>query len=288
MTFADFCRMHGLLVDGVEAGRWVRVPTEDHPRKKNGAYKWLGDVGWVQNHATMVEPAMWRDEATGQHKTASNAAIMREVKAQEERTARAWQKAAQMAHELVASAVSETHEYLELKGFHGARGLVNRDGSLIVPMRDWKTNDLRGVQVIRWLSDERRYEKKMLFGMRAKGAVFRIGSPRAARTWLVEGFATGLSVEAALATRRLSDAVLVCFSAGNIAYMAQHIKGAGFVFADNDESRTGEVVARKSGLAWCMSDVVGWDANDLHKANGVWAVASCMAGARIHEAAEMA
>ena len=58
MMFDAFCRAHGLLVDGIEAGRWVRVPTEDHPRTRNGAYKYLGDVGFVQNHATMTEVAV--------------------------------------------------------------------------------------------------------------------------------------------------------------------------------------------------------------------------------------
>ena len=40
----------------------MAVPTDDHPRKRNGRYRWLGDVGWVQNWATMQEPAMWRSE----------------------------------------------------------------------------------------------------------------------------------------------------------------------------------------------------------------------------------
>jgi hypothetical protein len=38
MSFQDFARSHGLLVDDVIMDKWVRVGTEDHPRKQNGAY----------------------------------------------------------------------------------------------------------------------------------------------------------------------------------------------------------------------------------------------------------
>lgn len=279
MQFADFCRAHGLIVDHIEAGRWVRVPTVDHPRKRNGAYKWLGGVGFVQNHATMVEVAAWRDEASEPAKLAS---VAQEVKAFERKVEQGWARAAQTAAALIKSCVQREHEYLTLKGFPLVRGLVSAEGALVVPMRDWQSGALVGAQVIRWIHDERSYEKKMLFGMRAKGAVFRIGPPRARRTWLVEGYATGLSVDAAIAVRRLSEAVLVCFSAGNLKYMASKLKGDVRVFADNDASGTGERIARETGLPWCMADQVGQDANDMHKADGVWAVAQ-----RMTEAAEV-
>ena len=45
-----------------------------------------------------------------------------------------------------------------------------------------------------------------------------------------------------------------------------------FVFADNDESKTGEKSAQSTGLPWTMADEVGWDANDLHAHNGLFAV----------------
>jgi len=63
MQFDAFCRAHGLIVDSLISGRWVRVPTVDHPRKKNGAYKFLGDIGWAQNHATNVDVSTWRPDA---------------------------------------------------------------------------------------------------------------------------------------------------------------------------------------------------------------------------------
>jgi putative DNA primase/helicase len=44
------------------------------------------------------------------------------------------------------------------------------------------------------------------------------------------------------------------------------------VFADNDVSKTGENAAIQTGLPWTMADQVGYDANDLHKNNGLFAV----------------
>ena len=104
-------------------------------------------------------------------------------------------------------------------------------------------------------------------------SVFRIGNPKARRTWLVEGYATGLSLHAALTLLRLPDAVLVCFSAGNLKYVAGVTQGQRLVFADNDASGTGERVARETGLPYCMAPVVGWDANDMHVKQGVFALA---------------
>ena len=60
MRFEEFARQHGLIIDNVIPFKWVSTPTEDHPRKRNGRYKYMGDVAWVQNWATMDKPSMWR------------------------------------------------------------------------------------------------------------------------------------------------------------------------------------------------------------------------------------
>jgi putative DNA primase/helicase len=88
--------------------------------------------------------------------------------------------------------------------------------------------------------------------------------------WLVEGYATGLSVKAALDAMYIQSQVWVCFSAVNLQYVAERIPGNRFVFADNDVSRTGQRVAEATGLPWVMSPVEGEDANDLHQRAGVW------------------
>ena len=50
MDFVNFARAHGILIDTTPPlGVWTRYPTEDHPRKKNGAVKFMGNYGLVQN-----------------------------------------------------------------------------------------------------------------------------------------------------------------------------------------------------------------------------------------------
>lgn len=278
MQFDAFCRAHGLIVDSIIPGRWVRTPTVDHPRTRNGAYKCLGDIGWVQNHATQVDVSEWRpDEDAPQFDTE---AIVRKAAEFDRRMRDGWDRAARKAQQMVREATPAEHPYLQIKGFADARGLVQGE-DLIIPMRHWQTNALVGAQVIRWLPEERKYEKKMLPGMRAKGAVFRIGSSQAQRTWLVEGYATGLSIEAALRMLNLRDAALVCFSAGNLIHVAKLVPGELFVFADNDESQAGEKSAISTGLRYCMSGQVGHDANDMHTKEGIFRVASLMMDAMV-------
>lgn len=283
MTFQEFCRAHGLIVDHLESGRWVRVPTTDHPRKKNGAYKFMGDIGWVQNHATQVEVSQWRPDANAP--AIDTQAIANKVAEFERRMVEGWGRAADKAQALISNSITAEHAYMHSKGFGDTKGLVNGD-TLIVPMRHWRTNALVGAQSIRWIADELRFEKKMLPGMRAKGAVFRLGSPQAARTWLVEGFATGLSVQAALRALSMRDAVVVCFSAGNLIHVAGMLSGELFVFADHDASGAGQRAAIQTGKPYAMSGQVGEDANDLHKRAGVFKVASLMRDA-MSEAMEM-
>lgn len=275
MDFIPFCRALGIIIDAPPpVGVWRRYPTTDHPRTRNGAVKWLGDVGFAQNHAMQTDVSVWRSDSDAPQ--VDREAIARQVAAFDRKMRDGWARAARRAQELLASARPGEHNYLHLKGFGDARGLVLPDGALLVPMRHWRTNDLVGAQVIRWDEDARRYEKKMLPGMRAKGAVFRIGSPHAARTWLVEGFATGLSVEAAIALLCLHDAVLVCFSAGNLMHIAPLVSGERLVFADNDKSGAGQRAAVATGLRCCMSGTEGHDANDMHKSEGIYKVASML------------
>ncbi len=279
MQFDAFCRAAGLIVDRLEVGRWVRVPTIDHPRSQNGAYKFLGDRGYVQNWATMPEPALWEPEE-GEIKPVDLERIRRQAEAERKRQQEGHQRAAKRAQELIDTAKVATHPYLQFKGLESARGLVTPDDALLVPMRNVRTNALQGVQVIRWLPDERRYDKRMLPGMKARDAVLRLGAPRAARVWLVEGYATGLSVLEALRMTSSSDAVLVCFSAGNLERVGKQLGPQSTVaFADNDRSHAGEMAAMAAGVPYVMSDVEGEDANDMVRRVGLFKVAALMRSA---------
>jgi len=278
MQFDAFCRLHGLIVDGITPGRWVRVPTVDHPRKRNGAYKYLGDIGWVQNHALEVDVSTWRADDRGTN-DADVLRIHRQAAEFDDKMRLGWARAAARAEELVQKAQTGEHNYLHYKGLGEMSGMVTDDGALLVPMRHWRSNRLVGVQLIRWVEADRKYDKKMLPGMRAKGAVLRLGSPQAPRTWLVEGYATGLSVEAALRLLRLRDSVTVCFSAGNLIHVAQQLEAPAVVFADHDASGAGERAAVATGLPWVMSPELGEDANDVHRRHGVFRLAKLMLGA---------
>lgn len=235
--------------------------------------------------------AGWRDN--GEHRgplTPQEAAERQRARDARDRAADLEQRrkeAGYLAAAAAAQAVIEqcelkTHYYLNSKGLPDSVGLVD-ESTLIVPMRDLATNQLRGMQTIDWVPGERRWEKKMAHGMRAKGAVLRLGNQRAKETFLVEGYATGLSVELALRRLRLNASVLICFSDSNLAHIAALLAGAAFVIADNDVSLAGEKAAIKTGLPWGMSPQVGEDANDYHQRAGLAALCKLIIDIRMKE-----
>lgn len=264
MTFIDHAAAHGLRISRlISDGRWHRVPTDDKPRKRNGAYLWDGIRGVVRNWATMDTFAAWRDGSAAKVSAREWRAEQRAAQVTE---ARKHAQAAKVASEMLSRSSYEAHPYLAAKGFPAEMGLV-LDGELLIPMRDHRTNAVQSLQRI--TADG---AKKFLAGGKARGAVFRLGPPRPREWWLCEGYATGLSVLAALRDLRRSASVVVCFSAENLRFVAGHIKGAAYVMADNDASGTGERCAAITGLPWVMPETVGTDANDLHQSNGLRAV----------------
>lgn len=222
----------------------------------------------------------WSDN--GQHQEPSPQEIARRMKARAEREERGeeeerkkqanYQRAAKTAAALIKTCKPEEHNYLRSKQLPDVLGLVDEDRALVVPMRNLADNELVGCQIIKWLMEPREWEKKMIFGMRAKGAVFRLGSPHAGETWLVEGYATGLTLELVLRRLNLNASVLICFSADNMAHVAPMVGGRKFVFADNDVSGTGQRVANETGLPFCMSPALGEDCNDMYARAGLLAV----------------
>lgn len=273
--FVSFARAHGLELDyAIPDGRWHRCKTTDKPRKKNGAYLFDGQRGVVKNFATMDSYAAFRD---GAHIGQINKAELRARRAISEAETKAKQDEARLtAQRMVADAKLSTHPYLTAKGFPQEKGLVLND-ELLIPMREFSLyKRLNSVQRI--TADG---SKLFLAGGKAKGSVFLIGSFMAPERWLVEGYATGLSVLAALRELHRDAQVVVCFSAANLAHIGRAVKllrPKAYVMADHDESTAGERAAIESGLPWCMSPQVGEDANDFQQRQGTRALANLIRG----------
>lgn len=276
MTFETFARAHGLVLDRAYADARVhRVPTTDHQRKKNGAYWWDGRRGWVQAwdahdavqwyHADRTDPRV--RPLTPEQQDALAKKAREQIARRQAQAAATAQRMLSEAELLVPRQARHwreenvlTHPYLQRKGLSEARCLM-REGVLLVPMHDCKSGRLVGMQTI-----AEGGEKKFLAGQRARGAIHRIG--RGPELWLCEGYATGLTIDAALQRMYRQASVVVTFSAGNLSYVAGLLAGARYVVADHDASGAGEAAARATGLPWGMSDRVGEDANDLMQRAG--------------------
>lgn len=261
MDFITFARLHGIVIDHEpRIGLWRRYATEDKPAHKNGAVKFMGDHAFIQNHATMVEIAVWKADADAKLDLAKIRRIAQQadddIKRKQIEAARtaAWMlKESQFAH----------HPYLAAKGFSDEQGNVYvKDGVLLllIPMR--VGSHLAGVQII-----EPEGFKRFLYGQRTSNATFIFDNK--GENILVEGYATALSVRAALKALKKRYTLHVCFSAGNLAKVASTLS-SGFVVADHDISRTGENTAIKTGFPYWMSDTAGEDFNDFQQRVGLF------------------
>jgi putative DNA primase/helicase len=279
--FLTFSRAHGLIIDELHApGRVMRCGTTDKPRSKNGAWFWDGRRGWVSDWAAGGD-LHWFDGGDKQIFTPEQ----KKAWAQKKRSLEAmqqtgWQQAAHKAALMLRDCELKEHNYLHSKGFPATNGFVDGEGRLLVPMRNVMTNAVQGLQTIAWIPEERRYIKKMMHGMRAREAVFKIGPQRPLETVFCEGYATALSIEAATRQMRLNTAVVACFSDGNMAAVAAMHKGRAYCIADNDASGAGQRAAEKAGLPYVMSETIGYDANDEHQKNNLMNVCKLIMKAR--------
>jgi putative DNA primase/helicase len=273
MTFTEFAQSYGLIIDYIQpSDRVFRCGTESKPNSKNGAYKFDGTFGWISDWSNGGDVIYYNNpESTGftpeQKREYAKNKYQQELKIQEQ-----YQEAAKKSLQALKKAILSTHHYLNSKGLPDTLGLVD-EGILLVPMRSLETNKLQGMQSIEWIDGG--WTKKMYPGMKAKGSVLRLGNKQSKETFLVEGYATGLSVEMAVRRLCLDASVMVCFSDSNMVYVASMLKGDNiFVIADNDESKAGEKAAIKTGFPWIMSSNIGEDANDLMNNYGIMALCS--------------
>lgn len=269
MDFITFARLHGVIIDQVPPlGVWKRLPTDDHPKTRNGAVKYMGDHGFVQNHATMVNVAMWQPEGKDQAAAIDHEAVKRSLERQERVRAADQERAAKKAAWILGQTTLETHEYLIAKGFPEVQGNVWRrrsevdglstvDKLLVIPMR--VDRHLVGCQII-----GEDGTKKFLTGQRTRDAVFVIDNKGA--PILTEGYAKAMAVRVVMARLKVRYKIIVCFSAFNMSVIAKTLPEA-FLIADNDKPTDvaplpggmGLKVAKESGCRYWISDQQGLD-----------------------------
>ena len=259
MRFEEFAKLHGLLIKDLILDRWVRVGTEDHPKKQNGAYIFDGQEGAIINFAVHDRHIRYKSEEPfipDPNAHAKKMAALREVESRQK-------KAAGKAAFIVKSAVKQQHPYLIRKGFFD-RGLV-WNGLLVLPMR--VGDHLVGCQMI-----QEDGTKRFLSGQQTKGASLVIDAK--GRNILCEGFATAMSVRRAMKHLRERYTIHVCFSAGNMLEIVKGVRDP-LVIADNDPM--GIATAKKmSSRYWVGED--GEDFNDTEQRIGTVAAAESLRG----------
>jgi putative DNA primase/helicase len=273
----------------IDMNKWVKADTTSG---KNGK----GDGRVICDHAratamnwqTGESVTVWLNEQRSPEEKRQYAEHRREA---DKRSRDKALRAAKTAEAIIAAAQPGQHPYLARKGFAAERPLIIGAGdvariggdylvpegghtAIVVPARIGLR--VASVQLI-WSDGT----KKFLFGGDMGGATHRIASGR--ETWLCEGYATGLSLRAALKGLNRRDTILVCFSASNIAKVAQHVEGRKWVCADHDAPPkakpdqfdgmgAGEFYALKTGAPYIMPPAEGMDINDMHQAGGIFAV----------------
>lgn len=261
--------------ENLSPGRWLRFPGIGKGRSNRAGWcRLITPTLAIYGDWSSGITATWRDEAHADD--ADNARTLADWRRREceyrAREQRRQADAAKFARQIIAEAVPSTHPYLAAKGFPALSGLVH-DGQLMVPVRD--ATDYRHVHSVQLIAPDG--TKRFLPGGRTRGGLYRLGQARARRTVLCEGYATGLTLDAALARLSGTHGVIVCFSAGNLQAVASHFPGA-LVCADNDLSGTGQRAAESSGLKWIMPASPG-DYNDLHQQHGLHAVVEAIRAA---------
>ena len=262
MDFIEFARSHGIIIhDLPPLGVWKRFPTEDHPRSRNGAVKFMGEVGFVQNHATSTVVSIWKPDSPITTKVKST--YLASIRSAEDEQKKKQHQAMQRAVGMLNGSGLSTHPYLEAKGFPDEQGnvlWVEGKPVLLIPMR--VAGNLVGLQQI-----DEDGGKKFLYGQRTSNATFTFDNK--GMNVLCEGYATALSVRLAFKQMKQRYTLHVCFSAGNMAKVAAGLE-PGLLIADNDASGTGQRVAEESGWKYWLSDRVGEDANDTHRRIGLF------------------
>lgn len=285
MTFPDFLATLGIISPAIfQPGQWIRCPTQDHPKSRNGAFKLFPDglAGVAQNHGTMSDVAIWhrggdRRPAITPEKLREQMSLARAERESSERasTHKAW------IYWNLAKPVRASHPYLDKKRLDltGARELrVDLDGKLLVPMFD----ERRAFKSLQYIDAEG--GKKFWFGAPASGVRYMFCRGGTTVWILCEGVSTGLTLFAACP----NASVVVAFSAHNMAAVARSRtwKGMCVVAGDNDadtQERTGTNPGAK--MAQEAAEAIGCGVA-MPASGGDWNDVYCAGLAKLEEQAK--
>lgn len=232
-----------LLQAGIDAARidlhrsgFQRVPTEDRPRRRNGAVIVLSVRPlrvWFQNHGTGVTGMYREGGGSGLPSRDELHRIMHARREQQQERERSQAETAECAATLWRSCrpASDDNLYLVAKRVkaHGLR--ETDDGHLVVPMRD--AGRLQSLQTIAPTG-----EKRFLSGGRVKGTYHGVGTPGAVIV-IAEGYATAATI-----FEHTGYGTVAAFNAGNLrpvaAAMHKRFPSARIILAaDNDQKTPG-------------------------------------------------
>ncbi len=139
-SFAEFAKEHGLLIDGdpIADGKFHRVPVEDGKLSaKDGSYIYFDDAagkaGWIKNFKTGFKASY----GEGKKRTVEIKRLSaEEFTAREAERKAGYDAVAKKANYLVSKVFTKAknHPYLETKGIKPHNALVDKEGTLIIPL----------------------------------------------------------------------------------------------------------------------------------------------------------
>ena len=265
VTFLEFCRTHGVVIDRLPpVGVWRRFRTTDKGSRRNGAVKFMGDHGFVQNWATMTAPSDWQVDGP------SSTVDPRLVRRAAQEAAQDHARAAEKAQSILGQCKTQTHAYLAAKGFADEVGNVWERNTrlLVIPMRIGAR--LVGCQLI-----DEAGGKRFLSGQRRQRRV-RVRQWRWA-AHPVRGLRHG-AVGPACAAQPQAP-----LHAARVLLGREHGEGRGRVAARRGARRPRRQRHRRAHsardrLAVLDERRVGEDTNDFHRRAGLFTLAQQLAG----------
>lgn len=262
--FRDFLISNTLIPHEIPIGVIKRCATTDKPRKKNGAFYFTGYSGWCKNFGLGITVG-WRSEVKVDPVKMENMRRENEVRKRNQIKGKREKqlRASETANIMLKNSSLGTTTYFTIKGFKGHLAPLYLEDDvehILVPM--YFKKEVIGIQKINPEGG-----KKFLYGQRTNDCHFPIGL--GGRTFLCEGYLTGLTCHLLLNHLSINHNIKVCFSADNVLRLSKYFKDA-FVIADNDESGVGERVAKESGFPYYLPETVGHDLNDEYVARGLF------------------